>query len=162
MGSGYATLGRPSSLPINQQNYQRSSSNPDLTTPTTPEAEMAGFFSKLLFYTKLSVLIYNYKIWRISSMVLYLYLLFVQRFEIFAIYIKVLLFILGNRAGSMRTEEFALAVGRSRNRKVSSVTSCIWYFILKLDNGLCPRYLLIVSNVKSNLIKQLLSVPAVL
>ncbi|KAL3867584.1 hypothetical protein ACJMK2_040468 [Sinanodonta woodiana] len=43
--SGYNTMGRPSTLPINKQTYQRSSSNPDLAaTPTTPDAEMGGFF----------------------------------------------------------------------------------------------------------------------
>ena len=51
---GYATLGRPSSLPISKQTYQRSTSNPDLAglTPTSPDAEVAGFvmgqFSLLL------------------------------------------------------------------------------------------------------------------
>ncbi|XP_052775389.1 dedicator of cytokinesis protein 7-like isoform X2 [Mya arenaria] len=45
VGSGYNTMGRPSTLPIGTGGYQRSTSNPDLTTPTTPEAEMAGFFS---------------------------------------------------------------------------------------------------------------------
>ncbi|XP_041359192.1 dedicator of cytokinesis protein 7-like isoform X2 [Gigantopelta aegis] len=42
---GYATLGRPSSLPISKQAYQRSTSNPDLAglTPTSPDAEVAGF-----------------------------------------------------------------------------------------------------------------------
>ncbi|ESP02458.1 hypothetical protein LOTGIDRAFT_199704 [Lottia gigantea] len=43
--SGYATLGRPSSLPINKQSCLRSTSNPDLAgqTPTSPDAEVAGF-----------------------------------------------------------------------------------------------------------------------
>ncbi|XP_059178065.1 dedicator of cytokinesis protein 7-like isoform X2 [Physella acuta] len=38
---GYATLGRPSSLPVSKTNYQRSSSNPDLAgnTPTSPDME---------------------------------------------------------------------------------------------------------------------------
>ncbi|XP_060603802.1 dedicator of cytokinesis protein 7-like isoform X2 [Ruditapes philippinarum] len=76
MSSGYATLGRPSSLPINKQAYQRSTSNPDLTTPTTPEAEMAGFFS--------------------------------------------------NRAGSMRTEEFAHAFGKSRRKLVHEEFALQW------------------------------------
>ncbi|XP_052274365.1 dedicator of cytokinesis protein 7-like isoform X2 [Dreissena polymorpha] len=45
IGSGYSTMGRPSTLPLSSQNYQRSSSNPDLTTPTTPDGELAGFFA---------------------------------------------------------------------------------------------------------------------
>lgn len=53
INSGYNTMGRPSSLPVNKQNYQRSTSNPDLTTPTTPEAEMAGFFSKNKFLCRI-------------------------------------------------------------------------------------------------------------
>ncbi|XP_053393820.1 dedicator of cytokinesis protein 7-like isoform X3 [Mercenaria mercenaria] len=76
MSSGYATLGRPSSLPLNKQAYQRSTSNPDLTTPTTPEAEMAGFFS--------------------------------------------------NRAGSMRTEEFSYAFGKSRRKLVHEEFALQW------------------------------------
>ena len=49
VGSGYQTLGRPASLPINKQNYQRSSSNPDLaTTPTTPDAEVTGYFGRYM------------------------------------------------------------------------------------------------------------------
>ena len=54
VGSGYQTLGRPASLPINKQNYQRSTSNPDLaTTPTTPDAEVSGYFGTILviYYT---------------------------------------------------------------------------------------------------------------
>ncbi|PVD22808.1 hypothetical protein C0Q70_16064 [Pomacea canaliculata] len=40
--SGYNTLGRPSSLQLAKQNYQRSTSNPDLAgnTPTSPDAEV--------------------------------------------------------------------------------------------------------------------------
>jgi len=48
LGSGYNTMGRPSTLPLGHGGYQRSTSNPDLTTPTTPEAEVAGFFSMYL------------------------------------------------------------------------------------------------------------------
>ncbi|XP_055884538.1 dedicator of cytokinesis protein 7-like isoform X6 [Biomphalaria glabrata] len=42
---GYATLGRPSSLPVSKANYQRSSSNPDLAgnTPTSPDMEFTTF-----------------------------------------------------------------------------------------------------------------------
>ncbi|GFN96684.1 dedicator of cytokinesis protein 7-like [Plakobranchus ocellatus] len=42
---GYATLGRPSSLPVSKANYQRSSSNPDLAgnTPTSPDLEFSTF-----------------------------------------------------------------------------------------------------------------------
>ncbi|KAL5022031.1 hypothetical protein ScPMuIL_001186 [Solemya velum] len=41
--SGYNTLGRPSSLSVIKQSYQRSNSNPDLagSTPTSPDAEVA-------------------------------------------------------------------------------------------------------------------------
>ena len=47
----YATLGRPSSLPVSKQGYQRSSSDPDLpgSTPTTPDGEVAGIFSCQLY-----------------------------------------------------------------------------------------------------------------
>ncbi|KAK6180566.1 hypothetical protein SNE40_012697 [Patella caerulea] len=43
--SGYATLGRPSSLPVSKHSCMRSTSNPDLAgnTPTSPDAEVAGF-----------------------------------------------------------------------------------------------------------------------
>ncbi|XP_070194616.1 dedicator of cytokinesis protein 7-like isoform X3 [Littorina saxatilis] len=43
--TGYNTLGRPSSLPLNKQSYQRSTSNPDLAgnTPTSPDAEVLAF-----------------------------------------------------------------------------------------------------------------------
>lgn len=46
--SGYNTLGRPSSLPLSRQNYQRSTSNPDLagSTPTSPDAEVGNFLGK--------------------------------------------------------------------------------------------------------------------
>ncbi|XP_069126839.1 dedicator of cytokinesis protein 7-like isoform X2 [Argopecten irradians] len=42
--SGYNTLGRPSSLPVSKQPYQRSNSNPDLagSTPTSPDNEVQG------------------------------------------------------------------------------------------------------------------------
>lgn len=42
---GYATLGRPSSLPVSKTSYQRSSSNPDLagSTPTSPDMEFSNF-----------------------------------------------------------------------------------------------------------------------
>ncbi|RUS71322.1 hypothetical protein EGW08_020919, partial [Elysia chlorotica] len=41
----YATLGRPSSLPVCSANHQRSSSNPDLAgnTPTSPDYEFSAF-----------------------------------------------------------------------------------------------------------------------
>ena len=43
--SGYNTLGRPSSLPLSKQSYQRSTSNPDLAgnTPTSPDAEVLAY-----------------------------------------------------------------------------------------------------------------------
>lgn len=43
--TGYNTLGRPSSLPISKQSYQRSTSNPDLAglTPTSPDAEVLAY-----------------------------------------------------------------------------------------------------------------------
>ncbi|BFY99508.1 hypothetical protein BsWGS_02548 [Bradybaena similaris] len=47
---GYATLGRPSSLPVSKANYQRSSSNPDLagSTPTSPDLEFSTFTGRPL------------------------------------------------------------------------------------------------------------------
>ncbi|KAK3089282.1 hypothetical protein FSP39_002319 [Pinctada imbricata] len=44
--SGYNTLGRPSSLPVTNKGYQRSTSNPDLAgnTPTSPDDEVHGIF----------------------------------------------------------------------------------------------------------------------
>ena len=54
MGGGYSTLGRPNTLSLSKQAYQRSSSNPDLAiTPTSPDAEMAGFFGETSFMIKL-------------------------------------------------------------------------------------------------------------
>ncbi|XP_052102074.1 dedicator of cytokinesis protein 7-like [Mytilus californianus] len=48
--SGYNTLGRPSSLPLSRQNYQRSTSNPDLagSTPTSPDAEVGNFLGRYM------------------------------------------------------------------------------------------------------------------
>lgn len=48
--SGYNTLGRPSSLPLSRQNYQRSTSNPDLagSTPTSPDAEVGNFMGRYM------------------------------------------------------------------------------------------------------------------
>ncbi|XP_076463063.1 dedicator of cytokinesis protein 7-like isoform X1 [Babylonia areolata] len=48
--SGYNTLGRPSSLPLSKQSYQRSTSNPDLAgnTPTSPDAEVIAYMGKQL------------------------------------------------------------------------------------------------------------------
>lgn len=47
--TSYATLGRPSSLPLSKQNYQRSTSNPNLLgiTPTSPDAEVMAFMGML-------------------------------------------------------------------------------------------------------------------
>uniref|UniRef100_K1RYN0 Dedicator of cytokinesis protein 6 n=1 Tax=Magallana gigas TaxID=29159 RepID=K1RYN0_MAGGI len=44
LGSGYNTLGRPSSLPVSNKNFPRSSSNPDLNalTPTSPDNEISA------------------------------------------------------------------------------------------------------------------------
>ncbi|XP_005089591.1 dedicator of cytokinesis protein 7 isoform X1 [Aplysia californica] len=49
-GQGYATLGRPSSLPVAKANYHRSSSNPDLagSTPTSPDFEFSTFSGRQL------------------------------------------------------------------------------------------------------------------
>ena len=46
---GYNTLGRPSSLPISKANYQRSTSNPNLSgiTPTSPDSEVLSFIGML-------------------------------------------------------------------------------------------------------------------
>ncbi len=45
----YATLGRPTSLPITKQTHHRSSSDPDLpgSNPSSPDAEVASLISKL-------------------------------------------------------------------------------------------------------------------
>ena len=49
--SGYNTLGRPSSLPLSKQNYQRSTSNPDLAgnTPTSPDAEVLAYIGTFMW-----------------------------------------------------------------------------------------------------------------
>ena len=49
-GQGYATLGRPSSLPVSKANYHRSSSNPDLAgnTPTSPDFDFSAFSGRNL------------------------------------------------------------------------------------------------------------------
>lgn len=46
--SGYNTLGRPASLPLSRQNYQRSTSNPDLagSTPTSPDVEVGNLMGR--------------------------------------------------------------------------------------------------------------------
>ena len=47
--SGYATLGRPSSLAsFQRQTHHRSNSDPDLpgSGPTSPDAEVAGFIGE--------------------------------------------------------------------------------------------------------------------
>ncbi|XP_061192678.1 dedicator of cytokinesis protein 7-like isoform X2 [Saccostrea echinata] len=49
--SGYNTLGRPSSLPVSNKSFQRSTSNPDLNalTPTSPDNEISAILGGTKF-----------------------------------------------------------------------------------------------------------------
>ncbi|XP_062614003.1 dedicator of cytokinesis protein 7-like [Saccostrea cucullata] len=51
LGSGYNTLGRPSSLPVSNKSFQRSTSNPDLNalTPTSPDNEISAILGGTKF-----------------------------------------------------------------------------------------------------------------
>lgn len=47
-GGQYNTLGRPTSLPVGKQTYQRSTSDPDLTgsNPSSPDCEVASLIGQ--------------------------------------------------------------------------------------------------------------------